>query len=51
MCNSCTSVFANTCEWEQQDSNKTKAKKKKASRKELIWKEAKWARKKEIPTA
>ena len=44
--NSCKSVFPNTCEWEQQDWNKTMKQRKKIRRGEWIWKEVQRTRKK-----
>ena len=47
MGNSCTSVFfLNTRAWEQQERNKTKRQTKNVRRKEWVWKEVKWSRKK-----
>ena len=50
MRNSCTSVFPNTCAWEQQERNKTE-KEKKIRRDACAWKEVKRARKNAVPKA
>ena len=46
MGNSCTSVFPNTCAWQQQDWNKTIKQRKKVRRGEWLWKEVHWTQKK-----
>ena len=40
--------FPNTQAWEQQERNKTKKQTKKVRREVGVWKEAKWAKKKNI---
>ena len=39
MCNSCKSVFPNTCAWEQEEWNKTKKQNKKVIREVWVWEE------------
>ena len=50
MGNLCTSVFPNTHAWEQHERNNTKTQTKKVRREAWVWKEAKRARIKEVPT-